>query len=45
MIRPRVHRLPIWLPCDRPWLVICAGTLAWFSNWTDAYDHATRIAA
>lgn len=43
-MKPWVHRLPLWLHFDRPWMVISAGAIGWFATWAEAQHHATRIA-
>jgi len=43
-MKPYVHRLPVWLDFERPWMVITMTTVGWFATWEDAVRHARRIA-
>lgn len=43
-MKPYVHRLPVWLDFERPWMVITMTSVGWFSDWGTAYDHARHIA-
>ncbi len=43
-MKPYVHRLPIWLASERPWMVIGTETVEFFATWVGALHHATRIA-
>ena len=43
-MKPYVHRLPVWLDFERPWMVITMTSVGWFPDWATAYDHARHIA-